>query len=140
MPPPSEPPPCYGSGPDGGLTLSVGLVYISMAVFGLCGTAVCISVVYYWNRVAKNLPVPVGPYKDVTSATLALKGQATTLALEAGGVNAGAPRDAVTVKAELLTVLKRVEELKAELSTIESLNEVLDAKPKPVQIIASRQM
>ena len=111
-----------------------------MSIFGLCGAMLCFSVIFYWTKVSSEVPPAVAPYAHMAGLSGLLKSPGRTTPLSQvsdDGLTGTAPREAATVKQELIKALRMVEELKAELSTLESLKQVLANKPE--QIIAIRQ-
>ena len=90
---------------------------------------------------SREIPPAVAPYAEMAGLSGMLKGPGQTTPLSQvsaeDGLTGTAPRDAATVKEELVKALRKVEELKAELSTLESLNQVLANRPE--QIIAVKQ-
>jgi len=112
------------------MPLSVGLVYIATSIFGLCGALLCVSVIALVMR--QQGPPPVKPFASPASRGLAVSVQAKPTPLSVIDASQltgkGTPRDAGIVKVELTKVLKRVEELKAELTALDSLQQVLTTR------------
>jgi len=93
----------------GGLSLSVGYIYVATSIFALCIVLVCAMLVYCYAKqvTAPRILPPMQPMAAGSTKQLALPSPAV------------APqRDSAAVRKELVDALNKADELKTELETL----------------------
>ena len=96
--------------------MSVGLLYIATAVFALCIFLSCGLIAFCFYRVQKTPHVMPNAMKIV--ASIAEQGQLALTQQQPEAPKLKGPRDVNRVRAELIDVLTKAEELKSELDRV----------------------